>query len=67
MMKKVIYFFVVMMIVTGLVLGFTGPSAAKPIKFKAVAFLPVSNTDVGGFRIFVDMVNKKFKDYVNQL
>jgi TRAP-type C4-dicarboxylate transport system substrate-binding protein len=35
---------------------------AKPVKLKAVAFLPVNNANVAGFNIFVDMVNDKFKD-----
>jgi TRAP-type C4-dicarboxylate transport system substrate-binding protein len=50
-----------------LVAGFAAPStsSAEPVKFKAVAFLPVNNQDVAGFRIFVDKVNNKFKDYIH--
>lgn len=34
------------------------------MKFKAAAFLPVNNIDVKGFRIFIDKMNVKFKDYL---
>jgi TRAP-type C4-dicarboxylate transport system substrate-binding protein len=64
-MKRAIYVFVAIMVIAGFVFGFAAQSSAKPVKFKAVAFLPVNNADVGGFRIFMDMVNKKFKDYIN--
>jgi len=64
-MKKVLFVGITVMVMAGLVLGFAAPSVAKPIKFKAVAFLPVNNADVKGFRIFADMVNKKFKDHIN--
>jgi TRAP-type transport system periplasmic protein len=55
------------MVVVGLVAAFAAPGIlfAQPVKFKAVAFLPVTNEDVAGFRIFVDKVNEKFKDYLN--
>ena len=54
-MKKVIHILMISMIMAGLVLVFAGPSTAKPIKFKAVAFLPVSLIDVEGFNIFTRM------------
>jgi TRAP-type C4-dicarboxylate transport system substrate-binding protein len=65
MMKKVIHILIISMIVSGLVLVFAGPSTAKPVKFKAVAFLPVNMDDVKGMRLFIDMVNKKFADHIN--
>ena len=64
-MKKVLFVGIAVMVVAGLVLGYAAPSVAKPVKFKAVAFLPVNNDDVRGFKIFAEMVNKKFKDYIN--
>lgn len=63
-MGKLGYALVAVIVAVGLVFGFAGPSAAKPVKFKAVAFLPVNNVDVKGFRMFIDMVNKKFEDYI---
>ncbi|MDP6179265.1 MAG: TRAP transporter substrate-binding protein DctP [Desulfatiglandales bacterium] len=64
-MGKLGYVLVAVIVAVGLVFGFAGPSAAKPVKFKAVAFLPVNKVDVKGFRMFIDMVNKKFKNYIN--
>ena len=64
-MKKLGFVLITSMVMAGLIFGFATPSVAKPIKFKAVAFLPVNFEDVAGFRIFVDMVNKKFKDDIN--
>jgi TRAP-type C4-dicarboxylate transport system substrate-binding protein len=63
-MGKPGYALVAVIVAVGLVFGVAGPSAAKPVKFKAVAFLPVNNVDVKGFRMFIDMVNKKFEDYI---
>lgn len=64
-MKKVFYVLFVVMAMAGLVLGSATLSTAKPVKFKAVSFLPVNNMDVRGFRMFIDSVNKKFKDHIN--
>ena len=64
-MKKFFNYVTLVMVIVGLVLGLVGPSAAKPVKFKAVAFLPVNNVDVKGFRIFIDRINEKFGDYIN--
>jgi len=62
-MKKFSYILVSVVVMAGLI--FAAPSIAKPVKFKAVAFLPVNMDHVAGLRIFADMVNKKFKDHIN--
>ncbi len=41
-----------------------GVATAEPEKFKAVAFLPENNEIVTGFKMFIDMVNKKYKDSI---
>lgn len=41
-----------------------GVAIAEPEKFKAVAFLPETNDIVTGFKMFMDMVNKEFKDSI---
>ena len=66
-MKKKGLFLAKVLVVIGLVAAFTAPSTifAQPVKFRAVAFLPVTNEDVAGFRIFVEKVNEKFKDHIN--
>ena len=66
-MGKRMYALVMAMVALGLVLGLlgSGTALAGPVKFKAVAFLPVNNEDVAGFRIFVDKINAKFKDHIN--
>ena len=64
-MRRVLLVGIAVMVMAGLVLGYAAPSVAKPVKFKAVAFLPVNNDDVRGFKIFTEMVNKKFKDHIN--
>ncbi|MFH1116679.1 MAG: TRAP transporter substrate-binding protein DctP [Pseudomonadota bacterium] len=58
---------VIAALVTGvLLLGLTAPGVApaEPEKLRAVAFLPENNDLVTGFKMFIDMVNKKFKDSV---
>lgn len=47
--------------------GLISPSTAlaKPVKFKAVAFLPVNNANVAGFKIFIKKINEKFKDSIH--
>ena len=42
-----------------------GVALAKAETFKAVAFLPENNEIVTGFKMFIDMVNKKFKDNIH--
>ncbi len=42
----------------------TTASQTKPVTFKAVAFSPVNNTIVEGFKIFADKINAEFKDYL---
>ncbi len=66
-MKKVIIALVAMMVVGLLMFWFAAPTTAlaKPVKFKAVAFLPVNNVNVAGFKIFVEKINERFKDSVN--
>ena len=63
-MKKGIITMVTVMVVGLLMFGFAAPTTAlaKPVKFKAVAFLPVNNANVAGFNIFVEKMNKKFKN-----
>jgi len=65
-MKKGIITMVTVMVVGLLMFGFAAPTTAlaKPVKFKAVAFLPVNNANVEGFNIFIEKVNKKFKGNV---
>lgn len=41
-----------------------GVAQAEVQKFKAVAFLPENNEIVTGFKMFIDMVNKKYKDSI---
>lgn len=64
-MRKITFGLTALLVITFFLLGNGTPSMAKPITFKAVAFLPVNNKDVAGFRMFVDMVNEKFKDYIH--
>jgi len=63
-MKKAIITMVTVMVVGLLIFGFAAPTTAlaKPVKFKAVAFLPVNNANVAGFNIFIEKVNNKFKN-----
>lgn len=65
-MKKAIITMVTVMVVGLLIFGFAAPTTAlaKPVKFKAVAFLPVNNANVAGFNIFIEKVNNKFKNYM---
>lgn len=61
-MKRIRSVLIVTIVMVGLVFAYAPFVAAKPLKCKAVAFLPVNNANVAGFNIFVDMVNEKFKD-----
>jgi len=61
-MKNVRYAVIAGVIVVCLALLYAPQCTAKPVKLKAVAFLPVNNANVAGFNIFVDMMNEKFKD-----
>ena len=65
-MKKGIIIMVTATVVGLLIFGFAAPTTAlaKPVKFKAVAFLPVNNANVAGFNIFVEKMNKKFKNNI---
>jgi len=64
-MKKLLQHLLVVSVLVCLVIGFSSQSIAKPVKFKAVAFLPSNNIDVKGFNIFIDMINEKFKEHIN--
>jgi TRAP-type C4-dicarboxylate transport system substrate-binding protein len=59
-MKKLIYALVVSFMICGLIFGGAANSTAKTLTFKAVAFSPVNNAIVAGFRIFVKKINAKF-------
>lgn len=64
-MRKTVHLSIICLIAV-LTLGLVFPSMmwANPVKFKAVAFLPVNNENVSGFNIFVKKVNEKFKDNI---
>jgi TRAP-type C4-dicarboxylate transport system substrate-binding protein len=64
-MQKFIHALIVVIVVMGFLFVNTTPSSAEPIKFKAVAFLPVNNANVVGFNIFAKKINEKFKDHIN--
>ena len=53
---------IIAVVLAGLVFAYPLLSLAKPVTFKAVAFLPVNNANVVGFNIFVEKVNGKFAD-----
>ncbi len=61
-MKRVKHAVIAAAAIVGFILADVSPCAAEPVKFKAVAFLPVNNANVAGFNIFVEKVNEKFKD-----
>ena len=65
-MKKLLIASVTVMVIGALMLLFSAPAPAlaKPLKFKAVAFLPVNNANVAGFKIFIEKINNKFKDQI---
>ena len=65
-MKKLLIASVTVMVIGALMLLFSAPAPAlaKPLKFKAVAFLPVNNANVAGLKIFVEKINNKFKDQI---
>ena len=63
-MKRALYSLFTIMVMVGLFFGGLAVSEAKPVKFKAVAFLPVNNANVAGFNIFIKKVNEKFKDNI---
>jgi len=65
-MKKGMITMVIAVVIGLLILGFLGPSTAlaKPANFKAVAFSPVNDAIVAGFNIFIEKVNKEFKDNI---
>jgi len=63
-MKNPRYAVIAGIIVVCLALLYAPLCAAKPVKLKAVAFLPVNNANVAGFNIFIEKVNEKFKDNV---
>jgi TRAP-type C4-dicarboxylate transport system substrate-binding protein len=64
MRKKLQLLIVCLIAVLAFTLIFPSMMWAKPVKFKAVAFLPVNNENVSGFNIFVEKVNEKFKDKI---
>lgn len=64
-MKKFIHALIAVIVVMGFLFVNTISSSAEPIKFKAVAFLPVNNANVVGFNIFAKKINEKFKDHIN--
>lgn len=65
-MRKLVLAVTAILIVGGFLLSLMAPGVAlaKVEKFKAVAFLPQNNAIVAGFKMFIDMVNKKFKDSI---
>ena len=67
-MRKITYTLLGVMAVAGFVFGHATVSpawaASKPVEVKAVAFLPVNNANVAGFNIFVEHMNKKFKNNI---
>jgi len=64
-MKKFFCILISAIIITGLVISHASFLEAKPIKFKAVAFLPLNNTSTQYFKVMIDMINKEFKDHIN--
>ena len=64
MKKAVFYGLVTLTVCVAWVLGPTGSSRAEPIKLKAVTFVPANSVDAAGFRLYVEMINKKFKNQV---
>ena len=65
-MRKLVLAVTAILIVGGFLLSLMAPGVAlaKVEKLKAVAFLPENNAIVAGFKMFIDMVNKKFKDSI---
>ena len=61
-MRNQKYAIIAGIIVTCLALFSATLCDAKPVKLKAVAFLPVNNANVAGFNIFIEKVNEKFQD-----
>jgi len=64
-MRKLFNGFVGAVVIVGLICSVTSLSFAKPVKIKAVAFSPVNNEIVSGFKIFAEMINSKFKDDIS--
>ncbi len=66
-MRKTMDALVSVVVAAGLVFGLVSPitALAKPVKFKAVAFLPTNNEDVAGFRIHIEKLNDRFKDHID--
>jgi TRAP-type C4-dicarboxylate transport system substrate-binding protein len=68
MMRKITYALLGVIAVAGFVFGHGTVSpawaASKPVVVKAVAFLPVNNANVAGFNVFVEKMNKKFKNNI---
>jgi len=67
-MRKITYTLLGVIAVAGFVFGHATVSpawaASKPVEVKAVAFLPVNNANVAGFNIFVENMNKEFKNNI---
>jgi TRAP-type C4-dicarboxylate transport system substrate-binding protein len=63
-MKKFYYLFFIAIIAAAFLIANVPSSAAEPVKFKAVGFLPSNNVNVSGFKIFMEKVNEKFKDHI---
>jgi TRAP-type C4-dicarboxylate transport system substrate-binding protein len=63
-MRSAKYAGITLTVIAGLVLAWACLSAAGPVKFKAVAFLPINNANVAGFNIFVEKINERFKDSI---
>lgn len=65
-MRKLVLIVTTILIAGGFLFSLISPGTAlaKPEKFKAVAFLPVNNANVTGFKLFIDMINKEFKDSI---
>jgi len=61
-MKRITLVFMALMLAGGFVLGDVGSSLAKPVKFKLVTFFRANTLEAGGIKLFMEMVNKKFKD-----
>ncbi|MBW1977552.1 MAG: TRAP transporter substrate-binding protein DctP [Deltaproteobacteria bacterium] len=65
-MRKKVWGFMAIVIMLAFALGFAAPSKvlAKPVTFKAVAFLPVNNVIIKGFKIFAEKINQRFGDSI---
>lgn len=63
-MKRILLIVALCLLAPNLMAAPAAASQTKPVTFKAVAFSPVDNTIVAGFKIFADKINARFKDYL---